>query len=275
MDSNYETFGIDPQALINRLKEVGLPHKDGVKNKYTGCSIKAIVPMHTFGHPCMMDEIVDIGNRFGIAIVEDAAESLGSKYKGRHTGTLGKIGAISFNGNKIITTGGGGAMVFNDDNLADEAKHLTTTAKLPHTWDFFHDRLGYNFRMPNLNAALGCAQLRKLERYVKAKRTLFDIYESAIGKVNGLRLFKEPAHCESNYWLQTIILDSSDLALRDRILNHLNMHGIMARPLWRLLHELPMYRDMPRANTPVAEDLQRRSINIPSSVFLSARANQQ
>lgn len=269
IDSNYESLGLDPVALKNRLKQIAVPSQQGVRNKFTNALIKAIVPMHTFGHPCMMDEIMEIANHYEITVVEDAAESLGSKYKGSHTATIGKIGAISFNGNKIITTGGGGALIFNDDTLADEAKHLTTTAKVPHAWDFYHDRVAYNFRMPNINAALGCAQLRKLDEFVTRKRFLYERYAESLQYVNGISLFKEPFGCESNYWLQTILLDRADLDLRNSVLNHLNAQGIVARPLWRLLHELPMYKDCPRSQTPVAEDLSRRCVNIPSSPQLA------
>jgi len=203
--------------------------------------------------------------RHGIAIVEDAAESIGSTYRGRHTGTFGKVGVLSFNGNKIITTGGGGAILTQDAEIARRAKHLTTTAKRPHKWEFVHDEVAWNFRLPNINAALGCAQLEQLPGFVESKRRLYGRYAAAFVSLSGARLFSEPEHCRSNYWLQTLLLDEGAAAERDAVLARTNDAGFMTRPAWTLLDRLPMYRGCPKASLPVAESLARRIVNLPSS----------
>ena len=268
VDSNLETLGMDPFALRKHLRDIGIPSSDGLKNKLTGATIKAMVPMHTFGHPCLLDDLRSVAQEFGLMIVEDAAESLGSYYKGSATGTFGNAGAISFNGNKIITTGGGGAIAFNDDLLADEAKHITTTAKVPHRWEFIHDRVGYNYRMPNLNAALGCAQLSKLDSFIACKRQLTSRYLDAFKDLDEVSIFQEPSDCSSNYWLQTLVLKKPNQTVRDSLLGHLNSVGLVARPVWNLLHELPMYLSKPKSPTPVSELIRDSCINIPSSPFL-------
>lgn len=268
VDSNLDTLGMDPFALRRYLRDICVTSSDGPKNKLTGATIKAVVPMHTFGHPCLLDDLRCVSQEFGLAMVEDAAESLGSCYHGSHTGTFGNAAAISFNGNKIITTGGGGAIVFNDDLLADEAKHITTTAKLPHRWEFIHDRVGYNYRMPNLNAALGCAQLTKLDSFIARKRQLASRYFSAFREIDEVSIFQEPSDCLSNYWLQTLFLKEPNIAERDALLGHLNSLGIVARPVWNLLHELPMYLRNPKSPTPVSELIRDSCINLPSSQFL-------
>jgi perosamine synthetase len=200
-----------------------------------------------------------------LLVVEDAAESLGSYIGKRHTGTFGLLGTLSFNGNKTITTGGGGAILTNDLELGARAKHLTTTAKVPHRWNFLHDEVGYNYRLPNLNAALGCAQLEQLLGFLSEKRRLFDRYQSSFDVVTGVRLVAEPAGCRSNYWLQTLLLDESLVDHRDAILTATNDAGLMTRPVWTLMHRIPMYSNTPKAPLPVAESLERRLINIPSS----------
>jgi dTDP-4-amino-4,6-dideoxygalactose transaminase len=205
---------------------------------------------------------------YRLALVEDAAESLGSFYHGQHTGTFGLMGTLSFNGNKIVTTGGGGAILTNDEHLADYAKHLTTTAKQPHRWDYVHDEIGYNFRMPNLNAALGCGQLEQLPEFLASKRRLFARYQEAFAGIQDVRLMQEPKGCESNYWLQTLVLDDHVEEQRDAILRATNDAGLMTRPAWRLMHQLKPYKQCPRAPLPVAESLAQRIINIPSSVGL-------
>ena len=206
-DSEERTLGIDSSKLREYLEGNSSQHSGQCINNFTGCVIRALVPMHTFGHPSDIEGLLSIARDFNLVLVEDAAESLGSFYNGQHTGTFGLFGALSFNGNKTITTGGGGAILTNSESLARHAKHLTTTAKLPHAWEFRHDEIGYNYRMPNINAALGCAQLEQLPAKLAAKRELFSRYHAAFAGIKGVTLFKEPQNCQSNYWLQTLLLD--------------------------------------------------------------------
>jgi perosamine synthetase len=227
--------------------------------------VAAIVPMHTFGHPVDMPALMALAERHGIAVVEDAAESLGSFIDGRHTGTFGVCGMLSFNGNKIVTTGGGGALITNDAQLARRAKHLTTTAKQPHPWAFVHDEVAYNYRMPNLNAALGCAQLEQLPNFLQAKRELTQRYAGAFADLPQARLFLERPGTQVNYWLQTLILEPGIASERDAVLAATNDAGLMTRPVWELLNSLPMYRDCVSMPLPVATDLARRIVNLPSS----------
>ncbi|MEC1178879.1 LegC family aminotransferase [Metasolibacillus meyeri] len=263
VDVNVETLGVDSFKLEKYLNEIAELRQGELYNKQTNRRIKALVPMHTFGHPCMLDELSALCDKYNLVLVEDAAESLGSYYKGKHTGTFGQVSAMSFNGNKIITTGGGGAILTDDEALADYAKHLTTTAKVPHRWEFIHDEIGYNYRMPNLNAALGCAQLEKISDFIKQKRRLTEFYERQLANIEGMQLFKEHVNTQSNYWLQVILLDKQyDL---DKVLCFLNDQGIMARPIWKPLHELEMYKQCPRMNLLVTEKLKRIIINIPST----------
>ncbi len=268
-DSEEATLGLDPNALRGWLQTIAERAGDGYRNFQTGRRLRALVPMHTFGHPCDLDGLMGLAHDYRLTLVEDAAESLGSRYHGRHTGTLGLLGTLSFNGNKIVTTGGGGAILTDQEALADHAKHLTTTAKVPHRWDYVHDEIGYNFRMPNLNAALGCAQLEQLPASLASKRRLFERYRAALAGVEGVRLMQEPPGCESNYWLQTLILSDSAADQRDDILAATNDAGLMTRPAWTLMHYLEPYRDCPRAPLPVAESLARRIINLPSSAGLA------
>ena len=265
VDSEESTFGIDGNKLREYL--LGLTSQESGKcvNKNTGRIISALVPMHTFGHPSDLETLLSISHDFNIALVEDAAESLGSFYGGQHTGTFGLLGALSFNGNKIITTGGGGAILTNNLDLARHAKHLTTTAKIRHAWEFRHDEIGYNYRMPNLNAALGCAQLERLSSKLAAKRKLFDRYQSAFAEVKGVELFIEPDNCQSNYWLQTLLLDENQSENRDLVLETTNATGIMTRPVWVLLNELAPFNDSPCSDLTTAQSLSSRIINIPSS----------
>jgi len=267
-DSEATTLGLDPAALRDWLNTTAERTASGCRNRTTQRRIRALVPMHCFGHPCDLDGLRALAHDYRLTLVEDAAESLGSYYHGQHTGTFGLLGTLSFNGNKIITTGGGGAILTHDDRLADQAKHLTTTAKRPHRWAYEHDQIGYNYRMPNLNAALGCAQLEQLPNFLASKRRLFERYRSAFSGIDHLRLLAEPPGCESNYWLQTLILDESVADQRDAILAATNDAGLMTRPAWTPLHELAPYRDCPRAPLPVAESLARRVINVPSSAGL-------
>lgn len=263
VDVNEATLGVDPVKLEKYLEQIAELRQGELYNKQTNRRIKALLPMHTFGHPCMLDELVALCDKYHLVLVEDAAESLGSYYKGKHTGTFGKVSAFSFNGNKIVTTGGGGAIVTNDEALANYAKHLTTTAKMPHSWEFMHDEIGYNYRMPNLNAALGCAQLEKLPVFMKQKRQLTSQYEKWLSNLDGVRLIKEPVNTQSNYWLETILLNDS--YQRDEVLDFLNTQGVMSRPIWMPMHELVMYQGCPKMDLWVTEQLKQRIINLPST----------
>lgn len=233
-------------------------------NKHTGRRIKACVPMHTFGHPCKIDEIAAICAEYHIELVEDAAESIGSFYKGKHTGTFGKVGALSFNGNKTITTGGGGMLLFNDEELGNLAKHLTTQAKVPHRWEFVHDHIGYNYRMPNINAAVGCAQMEHLEEFVLNKRETAAKYKEFFAEISDIDFFTEPENCRSNYWLNAVIL--KDKAAQQEFLQYTNDHGVMTRPIWELMNRLPMFEHCEHDGLKNTEWLADRIVNIPSSV---------
>ena len=267
-DSHEATLGLDPVALRGWLDSTAERTTDGCRNRHSGRRIHALVPMHTFGHPCDMDGLMAVAHDYGLVLVEDAAESLGSRYYDRHTGTFGLLGILSFNGNKIITTGGGGAILTDDQQLADHAKHLTTTAKQPHRWEYVHDEIGYNYRMPNLNAALGCAQLEQLREFLASKRRLYNRYCDAFSGLEQAYVMGEPPGCESNYWLQALILDDEVAEQRDNILATTNESGLITRPTWMLLNKLKPYRECPSAPLPVATSLERRIINIPSSAGL-------
>ncbi len=246
VDVDRDTMGLSPEKLEDYLKK----SKD----------IKAVVPMHTFGHPCRIKEIQDVCNRYNVALVEDCAESLGSYYQGIHTGNFGKISAVSFNGNKTITTGGGGMLLFNDEDLTNKAKHITTQAKIPHRWEFRHDNVGYNYRMPNINAALGLAQLEKIDKILANKRELADIYKKYFGE----RFVAEPKNCKSNYWLQAVLLE--DLRERDEFLTYTNDNGVMTRPVWTLMNELEMFKHCECGDLENSKWLEDRLVNIPSGV---------
>lgn len=269
VDSDEATLGLDPRALESWLSHCCELRSGNCVNKFTGRAVRAVVPMHTFGHPCDVAGVKKVADRFGLVLIEDAAESLGSSRSGRHTGTVGAMGVLSFNGNKIITTGGGGAILTNDPSLARHAKHLTTTAKRSHSWEFAHDEIGYNYRMPNINAALGCAQLEQLHGFLQSKRRLHDSYRSAFAPIDNVKLVSEPANCESNYWLQSILLDEAVCGCRDAVLKATNDAGLMTRPAWILMHRLAPFKGCPRAPLPIAETLARRLINIPSSAGLA------
>lgn len=267
-DSEEQTLGLDPLKLEEHLKSIAKMTSEGCVNKKTGRRIKAIVPMHAFGHPVDMDPLIEVSRRYGLEVIEDAAESLGSFYKGRHTGNLGRLSALSFNGNKIITTGGGGAILTNDEKLGRLAKHITTTARVQHKWSFAHDMVGYNYRLPNLNAALGCAQVEELPFFLKKKRALAERYKTAFEGVRGIKFFSEAGFASSNYWLNAVLLDEPSDLKRDEILEAANGVGIMTRPAWTLMHRLPMFADCPKMDLSSSEDLERRLINIPSSAAL-------
>lgn len=265
VDSESRTLGIDAYKLRDYLK-FNTEQRDGCcVNRQTDRIIRVIVPMHAFGHASDIEALLAVAKDFNIVLVEDAAESLGSYYKGKHTGTFGLMGTLSFNGNKTITTGGGGAILTNSIELARRAKHITTTAKVPHPWKYKHDEVGYNYRMPNINAALGCAQVEQLPLILHAKRTLFKKYETAFANMNGIQLFSEPLDAVSNYWLQTILLDSTLSNQRDAVLEATNHAGIMTRPVWELLNELAPYADCPKMDLSQVRALSERLINIPSS----------
>lgn len=268
VDSEMRTLGLDPNKLEKYLKEIAQFKNGECFNKITGRRIKAIVPMHSFGHPVDIDPLQEVCSEFKLELVEDAAESLGSYYKGRHTGNFSKLSAISFNGNKVITTGGGGAILTNNESLARMAKHITTTAKVPHRWDFNHDYIGYNYRLPNINAALGCAQLEQLDGFLKKKRALAESYRNALAQIKGVTFFTEEEFAQSNYWLNAILLHEPDMELRNDLLERLNNKGIMARPAWTLMHKLPMYSDCPKMDLTISERLEKQLINIPSSIVL-------
>ena len=265
IDVDKNTMGLSPIALKDFLENNTKVKNQQCINNKTGKVIKACVPMHTFGHPCKIDEIKDICDQYHIALIEDAAESLGSFYKNRHTGTFGKIGVMSFNGNKIITAGGGGCIITDDEGLAKKAKHLTTTAKVPHKWEYAHDMVGYNYRKPNLNAALLVAQLENLDNFIDKKRKLADMYEEFFKGIN-CKFIKEPEESSSNYWLNAIILN--DKQQRDIFLNESNAQGVMTRPIWTLMNKLPMFKDAQCGDLKNSEWLEDRIVNIPSSVIL-------
>ena len=269
VDSELKTLGVDPGKLDSYLKDIAEIRKDGCYNKRTSRRIAAVVPMHTFGHPVDLDLLLDVCDRYRIALVEDAAESLGSYYKGKHTGNFGRISALSFNGNKVITTGGGGAILTNDEDLGRLAKHITTTARTPHRWELSHDMTGYNYRLPNINASLGCAQLEQLPSFIEKKRILAERYKKAFANINGVSFFTEPEHAKSNYWLNVLLLDEQHAGQRDALLELTNRNGIQTRPVWTLMHRLPMFQQCPRMDLSTAENISRRLINIPSSASIA------
>lgn len=293
VDSEERTLGLDPGKLGDYLEQISRMSHGNCLNKATGRIIRAVVPVHTFGHPVDLEPLVEVCRRFRLELIEDAAESLGSYYQGKHTGNWGKLAILSFNGNKTITTGGGGAILTNDENLGKLAKHLTTTARLGDQRGFFHDQVGYNYRLPNINAALGCAQLEQLPDFLIKKRALAKRYAQAFRAVKGVQFFTEPDFARSNYWMNVLLLNLDDQEtggkagasvtrglssprqdfvavrkLRDAVLDLTNLHGIATRPAWSLMHKLPMYQDCPRMSLPVAESIEARLINIPSSAVL-------
>lgn len=263
LDVDLDTMGLSPNAVAAFLDEYGELREDGCYNKSTGRKIAAVMPMHTFGFPVHMDELLAVCNQWHIPVVEDSAESLGSYYKGKHTGTLGLIGGFSFNGNKTVTCGGGGALVTNNMEMGVHAKYLTTTAKKPHPYEFFHDELGYNYRMPNLNAALACAQLEQLNGFIANKRELASKY-AAFFKGHGVTFREELENTAANYWLMCVELENK--AEREAFLKETNAQGIMTRPIWNLMYRLPMYEHCQRDAQKNAEFLEERIVNIPSSV---------
>lgn len=272
VDAEARTLGLDPVALRAHLDTIAERRNGVTVNAQTGRRLAAVVPMHVFGHPVDVGALAEVARDFDIALVEDAAESLGSTLAGRPCGSLARIAALSFNGNKILTTGGGGAVVTDDPDLAKRAKHLSTTAKVPHKWAFHHDEIGYNYRMPNLNAALGVAQLAQLGTRLAQKRALAQRYIDAFAGAEGVAAFAECPGTKSNYWLNTLVLSPEMAPARDTVLEALNGAGLMARPVWEPLHTLAIYADCPRAALPVTADLAARIVNVPSSAKLGGNA---
>jgi perosamine synthetase len=271
VDSEEVSLGIDPRKLADHLSDIGEVRAGGCQNRITGRRIRAVVPMHTFGHPVDLDALQEVCARYHLTMVEDAAEALGSYYKGRHAGGFGRLAVLSFNGNKIITTGGGGAILTNDPRLGEQARHITTTAKVSHahSWEYLHDQVGFNYRLPNLNAALGCAQLAQLPSFLERKRALAERYALVLRRVPGVRHVAEPPHCRSNFWLNAALLDPRQSSNLGPILELANQSGVQCRPAWVPMHRLPMYEKSPRMDLSTAESLCVRLINLPSSVRLA------
>jgi len=265
IDVDKDTMGLSPFAVEKWLKENSIIINKQCYNKNTKRRIKACIPMHTFGHPVHVDQLVDVCRQFHLELVEDSAESLGSFYKGKHTGTFGKIGVLSFNGNKTITTGGGGMLLFQDEELAKRAKHITTQAKVPHQWEFVHDEIGYNYRMPNINAALGCAQMEQLEKVLQNKRETAKKYKAFFDKIEGVDFFNEPENCKSNFWLNAVILENNEKQLE--FLKQTNNQGVMTRPIWQLMNKLSMFSNCQTDSLINSKWFVDRVVNIPSSVI--------
>lgn len=266
VDVDIDTLGMSPVKLKIHLENVAELRNGVCYNKNTNRKISACVPMHTFGLPLYIDEIIEICNAYSIPVIEDAAESLGSFYKNKHTGTFGIMGVFSFNGNKTVTSGGGGALITNDEELAKRAKHLSTQAKIPHKWDYKHDFIGYNYRMPNLNAALACAQLEQLANYINNKRELSDLYFDFFKNDKNITLVREVKNVKANYWLNAVLLKNKKH--RDQFLAYTNSNGIMTRPIWALMNNLEMFKNCPKADLKNAIWLEERVVNITSSVRL-------
>lgn len=262
IDISADSLGLCPKAMSAWLDENARRTETGAVHKQTGKVIRAAVPMHTFGHPVDLDELLLVCKKWGIALVEDAAESLGSFYKGKHTGTLGRYGCLSFNGNKIITTGGGGMILCRSEEDGKRTKHVTTTAKQPHPFEFFHDEPGFNYRMPNINAALGCGQIEKLDLFLSQKRKLAEKYQTFFSG-SEFTFISEPEYARSNYWLNAVICNSK--VSRDNLLKEMNDSGVMVRPVWKLMHRLPMFQNYLRDELKVSELIEERLINLPST----------
>ncbi len=275
VDVDPTRMSLCPEELRRRLTILGRMKDGRLLNRETGRRIAAVCPVHCLGHPADIQGLLDVCHQFGLPLVEDAAESLGSCYAGKHTGTFGLISAVSFNGNKILTTGGGGAILTNDESLADRAKHLSTTAKMDHPWAFYHDEVAYNYRLPNINAALGCAQLEVLSETIAAKRRIADAYAESFRSLEDVDFIQEPSGTTSNYWLNGFILKSKHASVRDEILQELNVAKYQSRPLWQPIHTFPMYSQCPRGPLENTVSLCARTINIPSSAQLSTRLDRR
>ncbi|MDD4113997.1 MAG: LegC family aminotransferase [Massilibacteroides sp.] len=267
IDVDKDTMGLSPTAMEHWLQTNA--HIKGIDcyNKNTGRKIKACVPMHTFGHPVHLDKLISVCQKYHIELIEDAAESIGSFYHGKHTGTFGKIGVLSFNGNKTITTGGGGMLLFQDEELGKKAKHLTTQAKVPHRWEFIHDQIGYNYRMPNINAALGCAQMENFNIFLANKRETAEKYKEFFTSIEEVTFHTEPQNSQSNYWLNTIVLKNREK--QQQFLEYTNEKGIMTRPAWQLMNKLKMFKDCEHDGLVNTQWIEERIVNIPSSVRIN------
>jgi perosamine synthetase len=265
VDSELDTLGIDPMKLENYLKKISIIKNNECYNKKTNRRIRAIIPVHIFGNVCKIDVILKIANKYKLKLLEDSAESLGSFFHNKHTGILGDIGCLSFNGNKIITTGGGGAIITNSKSLADNIRHLSSTAKIKHEWEYIHDKVGYNFRMPNLNAALGLAQIENLNKFLKFKRRLFNRYYNEFKKVKGIKVISEQKYSKSNYWLNTIFINNSSIKKRNKILKLGHKSKIFLRPAWKPLHTLKHFKKMPKMDLSQTIKIYKSCINLPSS----------
>jgi aminotransferase in exopolysaccharide biosynthesis len=264
IDVDKETLGLSPRILDKYLKDIAEIRNGECYNKMSGNRISACVPMHTFGLPLFIDDLVEVCNSYNIRVVEDAAESLGSYYKEKHVGTFGLLGIFSFNGNKTVTSGGGGAIVTNDEELAKKAKHLSTQSKVPHKWEYKHDDIGYNYRMPNINAALACAQLEQLDLYVKNKREIHELYFNFLENNQEINLVREIKYAKANYWLNAVILKNKKQ--RDEFLKFTNENDVMTRPVWVLMNQLEMFESCPSSDLSHSEWLEDRVVNLPSSV---------
>ena len=267
VDSEFESLGIDPIKLEKYLEKITIKKGKFYFNKKTKRKIKAIIPVHIFGNICQIDKILKISNKYNLIVIEDAAEALGSFFKNKHAGTFGLVGCFSFNGNKILTTGGGGAIITNNKLLAKKIKHLSTTAKINHRWEYIHDEVGYNFRMPNLNAALGSAQIENLNKFLRSKKKLFLRYRKEFSKVNEVRLIKNPEFSKSNNWLNTIFVKNSSIKKRNTVLSLAQKNQLFLRPVWKPLHQLKHFKNMPKMNLENANKIYISCINLPSSSY--------
>lgn len=265
VDSELETLGIDPLKLDKYLKKITIKKGQFYFNKKTKRRIKAIIPVHVFGNICQIYKILEIAKKYNLVVIEDAAEALGSFFDNKHAGTFGLVGCFSFNGNKILTTGGGGAIITNNKILANKIKHLSTTAKINHPWEYIHDTIGYNFRMPNLNAALGLAQIENLNKFLISKRKLFLKYCREFSKVQGVKIIKNPEFCKSNNWLNTLFIQNSSIKKRDKIISLAHKKNFFLRPIWKPLHSLDHFKSMPKMNLENAKKIYSSCINLPSS----------
>jgi aminotransferase in exopolysaccharide biosynthesis len=263
VDVDKETLGLSPESLKEYLEKYAEIRSGTTYSKVTGQKIAAVIPMHTFGHPVRLDEIIKIAQKYNLIVIEDSAESIGSYYNKKHTGTFGRAGIFSFNGNKTVTTGGGGMLISDDDQLAERVRYITTTAKRPHKWDFFHDEVGYNLRMPNINAAVGCAQMEYLNTILEKKRDTTEKYRKYFKNI-GIPFVDEPENCKSNFWLNAIILKNREV--RDCFLEFSNSNNVQTRPVWTLMTKLPPYQKCHHGPVPNSQWLEDRLVNIPSGL---------
>lgn len=268
IDVDKDTLGLSPLKLADFLAKSTVLKNGECFHKDSGRRISACVPMHTFGHPANLDDLLTVCQTYKIPLVEDAAESIGSRYKGKHTGTFGLVGAFSFNGNKTITSGGGGVIITNDQKIAKLAKHLTTQAKVPHPWNFVHDQIGYNYRLPNLNAAMACAQMELLDKFILSKRELAKAYKIFFAS-SGIEFIDEPQGTKSNFWLNAVLF--KDKSERDKFLEFSNERKVMARPAWTLMNKLSMFTNCLTDNLDNAFDIENRLVNLPSSVLAECK----